>query len=132
MREQDERKRAQNGADQEIRPPAAEAGPCAVAEIADDRLHQQPRDRARDPKDGQIVDGRAERLEYPADVRALQRKAHLDAEESERNVPELPKSEFWLHRLRLTAISISLIGKERRFRTAPSLSATRSTINQNL
>ena len=56
--------------------------------MADDRLHQQARQRRRDPQRRQIVEARPERLEDPAHVRGLKREADLDPEEAERDVPQ--------------------------------------------
>ena len=86
---------------------AAEPVPGLVAHVADDRLHHQSRDRAGDPKDGNLVHLRAEGLEDPTDVRVLQGEAELDADVTEAHVPELPKTQegflahglFWRRRI---------------------------------
>ena len=46
------REAGEDGAGQEVRPATAERAPGAVAEIADDRLHDQARERRGEPEDG--------------------------------------------------------------------------------
>ncbi len=78
-----------------IRPPPAEARPGAVAEMPDERLHQQPGQRRGDPHQAELVERRAERLEDAAGVGVLQRETDLDAEEAERQVPQAPPALPW-------------------------------------
>ena len=94
VRHHEKRQGCQDGAEQEKRPPAAQAIPGAVAHVSDDRLHDQAGDRGRNPQDGQILDFRTQRLEDPADVGILQGEAKLDAEESKTHVPDLPEVEL--------------------------------------
>ena len=58
---------------------------------ADERLHQQPRNRPRDPQDRQLVDRRAQCLEDAADICVLQGKTKLDPQEAKAHVPDLPE-----------------------------------------
>jgi len=55
--------------------------------MADHRLDEQPGQRRGDPEKGEILFGRAHRLEDPADIGILQRKADLNAEKAERGIP---------------------------------------------
>jgi hypothetical protein len=67
--------------------------PGIVAEVADQRLHQQAGDGGGQPQDGQLVHFRTQGGKDAAGVGVLQRKAELDAEKAEAHVPELPKAQ---------------------------------------
>ena len=81
--------------DQEVGPPPPQPAPRAVAERADDRLHEQAGQRRREPEDRDAIGLRAERLVDGAHVPHLQAPAELDAEEPEAHVPDLPEGEAW-------------------------------------
>jgi hypothetical protein len=92
IRHQEQRERREHGAGKEERAAAAPGRmPGVVAQVADDRLHQQAGDRRGEPEQRQVVRLGAERREDPAGVRVLQRKAELDAEEAKTHVPQLPE-----------------------------------------
>ncbi len=93
VRHDHQRRGREQRTDQEVRPATPEAAPGAVAEVADDRLHDQAGDRRGEPQDRQLVDRCAERLEDAAHVRVLQREAELDAQEPEAHVPDLPEAQ---------------------------------------
>src|SRR5690606_14075272 len=71
---------------------AETAEPGSVAHMADHRLDQQPGERRRDPQAGQFLDILPERLEDAAHIGVLQRKADLDAEKAEADVPQAGKA----------------------------------------
>jgi hypothetical protein len=89
----EQRQRGQDRAAEEIGPPPAEAVPGAIAQVADDRLHDQAGQRRGHPQDRQVLDLGAQGLEDAADVGVLQGEAELDAEEAEAHVPDLPETE---------------------------------------
>ena len=88
-----QRDRGEDRADEKVRPAPAKARPGAVGVVADDRLHQQSRQRRRDPQRRNGIEARAQRLENAADVRVLQREAELKPKEPEAHVPDLPESQ---------------------------------------
>jgi hypothetical protein len=90
---QDQRDRRQDRAIQQIGPATAQSPPGPVAQMADDRLHQETRDRRGDPQDGQFVDVRAQGLEDPAGVDVLQTPHDLHAEQAAAHVPDLKEAE---------------------------------------
>ena len=84
---------------QEVRAAAAEAAePGAVAHMADDRLDEEAGERRRHPQSREVIDRGAERLEDAAHVRVLEGEPDLDAEEAERDVPQLGEPELRLAR----------------------------------
>ena len=91
----EQRQRGEYRTREEIRAATAEAGPGAVAVMADDRLDEQPGQRCRDPQIGEVVERSAERLEDPAHVGVLQREADLDAEKAEADIPQAGKALDW-------------------------------------
>jgi hypothetical protein len=96
---QEQRDGSEDGADEEERAAAAPVRvPGVVAQVADDRLHQQARDGCGEPEQRQVVRLRAEGREDAAGVGVLQREAKLDAEEAEAHVPQLPERQARLQR----------------------------------
>ncbi len=71
IRHRKQRERSQQCAAQKIRPAAAEAIPCAVRVVPDDRLHDQSGQRRGDPENRNFIDLRPERLEDAADIGIL-------------------------------------------------------------
>ncbi len=88
-----EREGAENGADEEVRPAAAERAPGAVAHVADDGLDDEAGERRGEPEHGNLVRARAEVLVDGTHVGHLQTPAELDAEEAEAHVPDLPEAQ---------------------------------------
>jgi len=96
----EQREARQQRADEEIGPAAAEAAPEThpglVGQVADDRLHDQPRHRRGDPQDGEFIDLGTQRLEDPADIAVLQVEPDLDPEKAEAHVPDLARAQCGL------------------------------------
>ncbi len=90
-RHEDQRRRAQNRARQKIRTTTSKRTPRPVAGVADDRLHDQSRERRGQPKNRNLIGPRAQVFVDGAHIGHLQSPAKLDAEEAEAHVPDLPK-----------------------------------------
>ena len=92
VRHRDQGERAEDRAGQEVRTPAAEPSPGAVAHVPDDRLHEQSGQRRRQPEHGDLVGVARQVFVDGAHVGHLQAPAELDAEEAEAHVPDLPEA----------------------------------------
>ena len=65
--------------------------PRPVAQMTDDGLDEQAREGRCNPKQGDVILGRTQRLEDAGHVAALQGKAELNAQETETHVPDFPE-----------------------------------------
>ena len=79
-------------ADEEIGNAASEATPCAVAECADDGLHEDAHERWQYPEVAEAMRVGTKCGEDARDVSALQGVRNLYAEESETEVPQFPET----------------------------------------
>ena len=77
---------------EEVRYAPPEAAPRAVAEHADEGLHDDAHQRGQYPEVTQAVRIGAQRGENAADIGALQGVGYLYAEEAEADVPQLPET----------------------------------------
>ena len=70
--------------------------PCVITEITNDGLHNQPRQRCRNPKHWNFVFTRPEGLKNARHVSSLEGEPKLDPQEAEAHVPDFPKSKIAL------------------------------------
>src|SRR6185369_3641625 len=91
----DKCQRTENRASEEVRAPAAQWSPRAVARVPDQGLDQQTGERRSEPEDRNLVRAGAEVLVNGAHVCHLQTPAKLYAEEAEAHIPDLPKISGW-------------------------------------
>jgi hypothetical protein len=64
--------------------------------MSNNRLHDQPGERGGDPEDGNVINPGTQGLENPGNIRVLQSKPELYAQESKAHVPNLPETQVWL------------------------------------
>jgi hypothetical protein len=80
----------------ELRIAPAQETPGAVAGQADDRLHQQSRQRRGQPQNRDLIGPRAQVFVDGAHVCHLQSPTELDTEKAETQIPNLPERTRWL------------------------------------
>ena len=91
IRHQHQREGSQQSPVKQKRTPPSQPAPRVIAHVADDRLHQQSRQRRRQPKHGNLVRFGPQIFVDGAHVRHLQAEAKLDPQKPETHVPNLPK-----------------------------------------
>ena len=79
------------GTHQKVGLAASHAAPGAVGPFADERLDQHSHEGRKYPEETELVRIGAERREYAADIGTLEGISYLHSEESEAQIPHLPK-----------------------------------------
>ena len=70
--------------------------PSVIAQMANDGLHNQSRQRGCNPQQWDFILARTECLKYARHVASLEGKSKLNPQKAEAHVPDFPKSQFAL------------------------------------